>query len=219
MVNYANGKIYKITNDVDDRKYYGSTVQSLSARMVRHRIEARCGSNRILYNHMREVGIEHFKIYLVKHFPCNSKEELLAEEGKYIRKLHGGFRSLNKVIAGRTKKQYREDNKDKIKQSAKQYREANKEKIRKTKKQYREANKNKEKDRMKQYYEANKDKMKQYREANKDKKKQYQKQYYEAKKDKLYCKFNCDCGGKYTHANKTIHYKTRKHQKWVQLNN
>jgi len=29
-------------------------------------------------------------------------------------------------------------------------------------------------------------------------------------------KFNCECGGKYTHSNKSIHQKTKKHQKFIQ---
>ena len=34
---YANGKIYKIVNDVNDEIYVGSTVKQLSNRMAQHR--------------------------------------------------------------------------------------------------------------------------------------------------------------------------------------
>ena len=82
-------------------------------------------------------------------------------------------------------KQYREANKEKLKDKAKQYREANKEKA----KQYREANKEKIKEIHKKFREANKEKIKKYREAYKEKikkyNKEYQKQYREANKEKI----------------------------------
>ena len=46
--------------------------------------------------------------------------------------------------------------------------------------------------------------------------KQYYKDYFEKNKDKLREKFICDeCGGKYTLANKTSHYKTKNHQNFL----
>ena len=41
MVNYANGKIYKIISDNDDRIYIGSTCEGLSRRMTHHRAESK----------------------------------------------------------------------------------------------------------------------------------------------------------------------------------
>ncbi len=48
---------------------------------------------------------------------------------------------INKRIECRTQKEYREDNKDKIKEREKKYRENNKEKIKEKDKKYREGNK------------------------------------------------------------------------------
>ena len=69
---------------------------------------------------------------------------------------------------------------------------------------------------IKEYYEENKEKIneqhKQYNEVNKKRIKEVMKKYYEDNKEKIKAKITCDCGGKYTHNNKTTHFKTKKHQ-------
>ena len=67
------------------------------------------------------------------------KEELRAREGHFIRERG----TLNNVIAGRTNKQYRIDNKEKIRERKQQYRIDNKEKLREREQQYRNDNKGK----------------------------------------------------------------------------
>jgi len=57
--------------------------------------------------------------------PCDNKEELTKKEGEYIRSTD----CINKQIAGRTQKEYREDNKEKVKEQRKEYYENNKDKI------------------------------------------------------------------------------------------
>ena len=85
----------------------------------------------------------------------------------------------------KTRKAYREANREKIAEYDKAYREANKEKI----KAYREANKKKAKVVRKEYAEANKEKikasLKAYYEANKEKIKVRDKSYHEANKEKV----------------------------------
>ena len=111
--------------------------------------------------------------------------------GKY------GLKSCCKTCGKAQDKEYRERNKDDIKERRKEYdkkyREANKDKIAEHHKQYYEANKDKireaRKGYNKKYYEANKDKKKEYNkkwyEQNKDKIKENSKKYYEANKDKI----------------------------------
>ena len=85
MANYNNGKIYKVVNTIDSKIYIGSTTRALSARMGQHRSAA--NENQLfakIYIHMRELGIIHFKILLIKSFPCNSKSELETEEFNLI---------------------------------------------------------------------------------------------------------------------------------------
>ena len=79
------------------------------------------------------------------------------------------------------------------KEQSKEYRENNKEKIKEQKKEYHENNKEKSLEQMKEYYKNNKEKI----------------------LEKLNEKHDCPCGGRYTHANKTQHFKTQKHKKYL----
>jgi len=126
--NYKNCKIYCIRNFVDDDVYIGSTTQPLSKRMVEHRSAAKTQPTRSpqLYNKMVELGVENFYIELVEECPCDNSEQLHKREGHYIRELG----TLNKVVAGRSKKERYEDNKDDLIANMKQYYEANKNRIR-----------------------------------------------------------------------------------------
>ena len=126
-----NGKIYKIT-DIGYNKYYiGSTCEELSQRMARHRADYKKFLNGGKKGHIRsydlfdEFGIENCKIELIEYFKCDTLQELRKREGEHIKNTE----CVNKVVAGRTLKEYRDDNKDRIKQQEKEYREQNISKI------------------------------------------------------------------------------------------
>ena len=68
------------------------------------------------------------------------------------------------------------------------------------------------KERCNKWYEANKEKIKNYYEDNKAKIKEQHHKYYEDNKEK----FDCGCGGKFTNAHKTHHFKTKKHQSFLE---
>ena len=156
MVNYQNGKIYKIVSG--DLTYIGSTCEpTLARRMATHK-----GDYRVYLNGKRDY-VTSFKllengnaeIFLLELFPCNSKDELHARERYHIE----NNECVNKVIPNRTRKEYYEANKDKIKEEKKLYYEVNKDKIKEYKEQYNKANKDKINEQMKLRYEANKDKI------------------------------------------------------------
>lgn len=110
MVNYQNGKIYQLVNDVNNKVYIGSTSQSLCRRMNVHRD---CGKTlrreSPLYSAMHEIGIEHFRILLVQNAPCHSKEELFAIEYDTMRQFQQrGFILYNCMIDGRYSEETRE---------------------------------------------------------------------------------------------------------------
>jgi hypothetical protein len=86
MEKYENGKIYKVVNTIVNMIYIGSTVQTLALRMGDHRYKCKSGKTSKLYIHMNKIGIEHFKILLIKNSSCNSKEELEAEEFDEMKK-------------------------------------------------------------------------------------------------------------------------------------
>jgi len=146
MPDYKNGKIYKLWSPERDEIYIGSTTQPLYARKSQHKKNLNC-SSKILYEKYTDVRIE-----LLECFPCDNKEELTKKEGEYIRNNN----CVNKMIAGRTKKEYNkeylENNKTKIKEQMKEYRENNKEKFREYDKKWYENNKEKIKERESQKY-------------------------------------------------------------------
>lgn len=135
MVNYNNGKIYKIEplNGDEADIYIGSTTKEhLSQRMVTHRSDYKRflngkKSDTTAYNLFNKYGIENCKIILLELVNVNSKDELLEREAHYIKALN----CVNKVVPLRTPNEYREDNKDKIKANYKEYYERNKDKIKK----------------------------------------------------------------------------------------
>ena len=78
-----------------------------------------------LYKAFIEHGVEHFFIGLIEKCTCNDKDELRRKEGEYTRSLKP---SMNSLVAGRTKKEYHEDNKERASSVQRGYYNNNKEK-------------------------------------------------------------------------------------------
>ena len=73
--------VYKITNIINDKLYFGVTQQELKIRWQQHK----CNSNKksyYLYNAMKKYGIENFIIEVV--FEANTKKEMLEKEIELI---------------------------------------------------------------------------------------------------------------------------------------
>lgn len=129
MVNYQNSKIYRIVSDQTDELYYGSTTQPLTARLSSHKTSYKCwqkGESRYCSSY-EVMKYDDAKIILVEKYPCDTKEELHARERYFIE----NNTCTNKFIPGRTKKEYRENNKDKISEQKKEFYKDNKEKFQK----------------------------------------------------------------------------------------
>jgi hypothetical protein len=205
MVNYSNGKIYKLVNDVDDKIYIGSTCNRLSHRKNLHKGHSKRKPNRVVYKHLNSIGWENVDIILVENFNCKSKNELHARERHYIDLLKP---SLNRVIPLRTLQEWCEDNKELIKQNKKKYYDENKEKFKQYGKKYRDENKEKIKAREKKYRDDNieliKEQNKKYYDDNKER---LSKKY---KQEKLTCSY---CNKTFRKNNTTQHIKTNKHIK------
>lgn len=170
MINYQNGKIYTIRCKNDDTLIYvGSTTTSLCLRMAEHRKMTLKKYENNFYSKIEDWKDWYIELY--ENFPCNSREELFKREGEVIREIG----TLNSRIAGRTHKEWREDNVDKIRDKNKQNYEQNKEYYSNYNREYRESNPDKIREYMKEYKEKNRDKLKQY-------KREYQIQYRLKKK-------------------------------------
>ena len=112
---YHNGKIYQITDIAYTKCYIGSTTEGLSLRMTRHRAGYKTflNSGKKLISSFKlfnEYGIENCKIELIEYFKCDSLAELRKREGEVIKNTE----CVNKLVAGRTQKEYHDANKEKI---------------------------------------------------------------------------------------------------------
>lgn len=68
---------------------------------------------------------------------------------------------------------------------------------------------------LKEWNEQNKEYLKEYKKEYYEENKEYIKEQYEQNKEKQRQKFNCECGGKFTHEHKATHLKTKKHLKSI----
>ena len=101
--------------------------------MTKHRNNYNNNKNRCKVIEIFDTyGIKNCKIELVENYSCNSREELEAREGYYIK----NNECVNKRIAGRSQKEYIEANKEVIYKRNKCYKEANKETIKAYHKQW-----------------------------------------------------------------------------------
>lgn len=74
--------IYVITNDVNDKLYFGQTTKSLEERIKNHKNSMITGVNNHLYNAMRKYGWEKFHFHPI--IEVDSQEQLDALEEFYI---------------------------------------------------------------------------------------------------------------------------------------
>lgn len=172
---YLAGIIYQISCDETDDLYVGSTIKTLENRMINHRSAYKRYLNGSRKGYCKSYELLQYptaKINLLFNFPCNSKAELEREEGKIQRQTAN---CINRIIAGRTLKEYRQDNKEIIREYKKQWSEDNKEKIKEKKKQYRQDNRER-------FYEHFKEYNKQYYQDNREKLNEKQRLRYAKKK-------------------------------------
>ena len=191
MPDYSKGQIYSIRFfDNDKLIYIGSTIQPLAVRFGGHKRNIRCS----LYHYIQENFNGDFKmcyIELIENFECNNRNELDKREGELIRqyKADNNYIVINKNIAGRTNKEYQQDNVDKIKEYKKEYRQINADIIKEIKRQHYKDNADKFKEYQNEYYLYNADKIKEYqneyKQINADKIREQNKKYRQRNADKI----------------------------------
>jgi len=91
MVNYGNGKIYKIVSEETDKIYVGSTTKRyLCQRMVQHRSNFKKWQTKQEGVHCSSFELLQFddaRIILIEDWPCVSKDQLHQREQYWIDKL------------------------------------------------------------------------------------------------------------------------------------
>jgi len=168
--------------------YIGST-NDLHRRKLNHK--STCNNinsdryNIKLYNFIRaNGGFENFDFIILEQFENKMiKQDLLKIEGQYIKNNNA---TLNCIIAGRTKKEWREINKKQLVEKMKIYSEKNKEQLAEYRKKYRQENQKKMKEKDKIKYEKYKEKI---LEQKKVKYEQNKIEINERRKEKVECEF------------------------------
>ena len=110
MADYNNGKIYKLS--AGDLIYIGSTIHPLPEWLIRHKKHykqwVRTGKNYISSFQLFQLGEPTME--LIELFPCSSKRELRVRQGFHQQQTN----CVNKIVAGRTPKEYYQANRLRI---------------------------------------------------------------------------------------------------------
>ena len=200
---YCEGTIYRIVCNLNiNIQYIGSTFDTLSNRWGTHKSFFKFnkdGKNVCCINtYFKQYGIENFSIlpikkYLVYRENKKDNKHLRAYEQLWINKtkcvnINQAF-SITKI----QRKNFYTLNRDRLLKEKEKY--YSRPEVKKRIKEYEKKPESRRKKviRQNRYYQNNKDKV--------------------DKKRKL--KIDCICGGKYTKSNKAVHFKTKKHQEFV----
>jgi len=128
MPDYQQSKVYQIICLTTGQKYIGSTTQkTLALRLAGHNKaykQWKKGNSNFMTS-FTIIEQDNYQIELLELYPCNSKDELNAREGHYIRSVE----CVNKNIAGRTMSEWYIVNKTELGLKMKDYYKANKNKI------------------------------------------------------------------------------------------
>jgi hypothetical protein len=235
MVNYKNGKIYKIISAQTDNIYVGSSTQPLSVRMAYHRMTHERYNEGIGGYVTSSVLLEYpdAKIILIESYPCDNKEQLRAREQYHI--------DINKNICVNTNAAYTGLNTNNGKNEyLKQYSKTEKyknyavarrqtdkwknyhrqDKWKQYQKEYKKTEKYKKKAR--EYDKTDKAKQCHKRLKQTTKYKEYAKRYEKGTHRKEYNKFKmsisnqCPCGGSYNiRYGRSRHSRTVTHQDFL----
>jgi len=188
------GTVYKI--EIGEKIYIGSTIQKLSRRQILHnsRLNQEKYNNK-LYEECRVNNID--KIICI---PLETKEiedikDIRILEQEYIKKLQpllnecSAYTGITGITIEQYNKQYREKNKDKIREQKKEYRKNNVVKIKEKKKQDYIKNREHYREKGKENYiknrEHNREYSKKYRDNNREDIIKKQKEYYITNKEKV----------------------------------
>jgi hypothetical protein len=163
---YKNSKIFILepkTQHPEEDIFYSSTTQPIFKRLSQFKKDnlKKNTSYKWLFD---KYGIDNIKIVLIKSFSCNNKEELEAEEAKYIREND----CINKMInikhqeTKKDKQEIKEEDKQEIKEEDKQkkeekeIKEGDKQEIKEEDNKEKKA-RDKKRDTYKEYYIKNKE--------------------------------------------------------------
>ena len=124
MPNFQLGKVYKLTNKIDDKIYVGSTCQTLKERLQGHKDDAKRYPNDTVYVHLNKIGWCNVNIVLLEDYPCDTKKELKFREKFYQESLKSELNTYSPILSEDERKQknadrnrlYHQNNQEQIKE-------------------------------------------------------------------------------------------------------
>ena len=185
------GRVYCIRSYQTDNIYIGSTFQPLHKRIYGHKSSYKQWQNK-KHNYITSFELIKYDdcyIELIEEYKNLNKKELEKYEGDHIRKND----CVNKIIVGRTQKEYYKDNNDKILEQKKEYYQDNNDKIKEQRKYYYKEKSNDVKNRVAKYRIQNSKKI----------------------KERYTQKHICACGSQYSHYQKLRHERSKKHLDFI----
>lgn len=141
---YSKSCIYMLhyKDDTELENIYIGSTTNFKVRKNHHKRTC-CNPNNKnhhfkIYQYIRDNGgWEEWKMIWLEDYPCKTLRELRLREDEVMLEYEN---RLNEVRASRSKKEYREDNKEQIAEKKKKYNEKNKEQIAEKTKQYHKKN-------------------------------------------------------------------------------
>jgi hypothetical protein len=123
-----NGFIYKITSNLTDRVYIGSTTKRPEERLRQHLNTYNCylSGNYPYTTSFELIALGPVNIDIIQSITVDTKEQLHDHEALLIREEPN---AVNRNIPNRTKVQYYQENREEIKIQKAQYRQENREQI------------------------------------------------------------------------------------------
>lgn len=189
--------IYKLCCDECDDFYVGST-RNIVQRKKTHKTSCNNPKNKAyntkIYRTMREFGgWDEWRLCPHELMENSTKFEAECQEEVVRMRLKAELNSRRASCGGITREDYQ-----------KQYYQEHKEYIKEYSKGYRDG-----------HYEEKKDYIKHYYEGNRATILEQKKNFYQENKDKITEKFDCPCGSQYMRSKKNRHFRSQKHQKYV----
>ena len=212
---YSRTCIYKLVHndDINDENIYIGHTTDIVKRRNGHKRRCNNPNNKKhkfkVYQFIRENGDwDNWKMILIEKYPCNDIDEAKARERYWIKELKA---TLNVTQPNRTKKEWTEDNIEKVKDYKKEYQQNNKDRLTQKNKNYYLDNKEQIIERVRLYSKNNKEKI------NENKK-----SYYNNNKEKILEKskekMTCECGCILRKDNLKRHIKSQQHQEYLKKN-
>lgn len=228
-MDYSKTVIYKLQHKMKDELLYIGHTTNFAKRKVQHKQNCYNANgthyNLKLYTMIRDNdGWDAFNMVVVKEFPCENKRQAEAEEDRTIRLMKPNMNMRMAFIPPEERKEY-------FQEKDREYRTLHREELKIKNRDYRNKDKEKwdkyNKEYKRKYYEQNKEELlsknRERYHLYSDVYKNTHKIWYEKNRDKILAKnkelTNCECGGKYTHGHKLRHFKTLKHQKYLDSQN